>query len=178
VLLIRDTLHLVDSVSVDEDVAAVSVTGGAGGTYVPRAILLDLEPGTMDAARSGAFGQIFRPDNFVFGHSGAGNNWAKGHYTEGAELVDSVIDVVRKESENCDCLQGFQLAHSLGGGTGSGLGTLLISKIREEYPDRIVTSFSVMPSPKVQYLAKRVLADCRPTNGRAYGTLCQSVCRL
>ena len=70
------------------------------------------------------------------GQSGAGNNWAKGHYTEGAELVDSVLDVVRKEAESCDCLQGFQLTHSLGGGTGSGMGTLLISKIREEYPDR------------------------------------------
>ena len=64
---------------------------------------------------SGPFGQVFRPDNFVFGQSGAGNNWAKGHYTEGAELVDSVLDVVRKESESCDCLQGFQLTHSLGG---------------------------------------------------------------
>ena len=90
----------------------------------------------MDSVRSGPFGQIFRPDNFVFGQSGAGNNWAKGHYTEGAELVDSVLDVVRKEAESCDCLQGFQLTHSLGGGTGSGMGTLLISKIREEYPDR------------------------------------------
>ncbi len=47
------------------------------------------------------------------------------------------------------CLQGFQLTHSLGGGTGSGMGTLLISKIREEYPDRIMNTFSVMPSPKV-----------------------------
>ncbi|XP_025239753.1 tubulin beta-2B chain isoform X15 [Ochotona curzoniae] len=120
-----------------------------GNKYVPRAILVDLEPGTMDSVRSGPFGQIFRPDNFVFGQSGAGNNWAKGHYTEGAELVDSVLDVVRKESESCDCLQGFQLTHSLGGGTGSGMGTLLISKIREEYPDRIMNTFSVMPSPKV-----------------------------
>merc|ERR1712157_77721 len=76
-------------------------------------------------------------------------NWAKGHYTEGAELVDSVLDVVRKEAESCDCLQGFQLTHSLGGGTGSGMGTLLISKIREEYPDRIMNTFSVVPSPKV-----------------------------
>ena len=127
-----------------------------GGKYVPRAVLVDLEPGTMDSVRSGPFGQLFRPDNFVFGkfcsfslfvfliyyvlwtqgQSGAGNNWAKGHYTEGAELVDSVLDVVRKEAESCDCLQGFQMTHSLGGGTGSGMGTLLISKIREEYPDR------------------------------------------
>ncbi|XP_078282333.1 tubulin beta-4B chain-like isoform X5 [Rhinoraja longicauda] len=120
-----------------------------GGKYVPRAILMDLEPGTMDSVRSGPFGQIFRPDNFVFGQSGAGNNWAKGHYTDGAELIDSVLDVVRKEAEGCDCLQGFQLTHSLGGGTGSGMGTLLISKIREEYPDRIMNTFSVVPSPKV-----------------------------
>ena len=51
--------------------------------------------------------------------------------------------------EGCDCLQGFQLTHSLGGGTGSGMGTLLISKIREDYPDRIMSTFSVVPSPKV-----------------------------
>ena len=120
-----------------------------GGRYVPRAILMDLEPGTMDSVRAGPFGQIFRPDNFVFGQTGAGNNWAKGHYTEGAELIDSVLDVVRKEAESCDCLQGFQLTHSLGGGTGSGMGTLLISKIREEYPDRMMLTFSVVPSPKV-----------------------------
>ncbi|KVI03404.1 beta-tubulin, partial [Cynara cardunculus var. scolymus] len=119
------------------------------GRFVPRAVLMDLEPGTMDGVRTGPYGQIFRPDNFVFGQSGAGNNWAKGHYTEGAELIDAVLDVVRKEAENCDCLQGFQVCHSLGGGTGSGMGTLLISKIREEYPDRMMLTFSVFPSPKV-----------------------------
>jgi hypothetical protein len=46
--------------------------------YVPRAVLVDLEPGTMDSVRSGPLGNLFRPDNFVFGQSGAGNNWAKG----------------------------------------------------------------------------------------------------
>ncbi|KAI8846628.1 Tubulin/FtsZ, GTPase domain-containing protein [Chytridium lagenaria] len=103
-----------------------------GGKYVPRAVLVDLEPGTMDSVRAGPFGQLFRP----------------GHYTEGAELVDSVLDVVRKEAESCDCLQGFQITHSLGGGTGAGMGTLLISKIREEYPDRMMCTFSVVPSPR------------------------------
>jgi tubulin beta len=122
---------------------------GNEGRYVPRAIMVDLEPGTMDSVRGGAYGGLFRPDNFVFGQSGAGNNWAKGHYTEGAELIESVIDVTRKECESCDCLQGFQLAHSLGGGTGSGMGTLLLSKLREEYPDRIINTFSIVPSPKV-----------------------------
>nr|XP_027195281.1 tubulin beta chain-like [Dermatophagoides pteronyssinus] len=119
------------------------------GKYVPRSIMVDLEPGTIDAVRASCVGQLFRPDNFIFGNTGAGNNWAKGHYTEGAELVDSVMEIIRKETEKCDCIQGFQLSHSLGGGTGSGMGTLIMSRIREEFPDRILTSFSVLPSTKV-----------------------------
>ncbi|XVF72279.1 hypothetical protein PTKIN_Ptkin12aG0107300 [Pterospermum kingtungense] len=74
------------------------------------------------------------------------------HYKEascGAELIDFVLDVVRKEAENCDCLQGFQICHSLGRGIGSGMGTLLISKIREECPDRMMLTFSIFLSPKV-----------------------------
>ncbi|CAH8432580.1 unnamed protein product [Dicrocoelium dendriticum] len=119
------------------------------GRFVPRAVLVDLEPGTLDSARNAPFGRIFRLDNFIFGDSGAGNNWARGHYSEGAELVDAVLDVTRREAESCDLPQGFQLVHSLGGGTGSGMGTLLLSQMREEYPDRMLVSFSVMPSPKV-----------------------------
>ena len=82
-------------------------------------------------------------------------------------MVDSVLDVVRKESESCDCLQGFQLTHSLGGGTGSGMGTLLISKIREEYPDRIMNTYSVVPSPKVFFSEKFILLYCS-TNASFY----------
>merc|ERR1712087_604489 len=83
------------------------------------------------------------------GASGAGNNWAKGHYTEGAELIDEAVDIIRRETELCECPQGFQLTQSIGGGTGSGMGTLLLLKIRDNYPDRITATFSVYPSPKV-----------------------------
>uniref|UniRef100_A0A8C6TSW7 Tubulin/FtsZ GTPase domain-containing protein n=1 Tax=Neogobius melanostomus TaxID=47308 RepID=A0A8C6TSW7_9GOBI len=51
------------------DRISVYYNEASGGKYVPRAILVDLEPGTMDSVRSGPFGQIFRPDNFVFGKS-------------------------------------------------------------------------------------------------------------
>ena len=60
-----------------------------------------------------------------------------------------VKDTIRKQTEKCEALQGFQLIHSLGGGTGSGLGTLLLSKLREEEPDRMLATFSIMPSPVV-----------------------------
>ena len=117
--------------------------------YVPRSVLVDLESSVLDNVKSSRNGTLFRPDNFVASEGSAGNNWAKGHYTEGAELVEQIMDILRRESEACECLQGFQLTHSLGGGTGSGLGTLLISKLKEDYPDRMLASFSVLPSPKM-----------------------------
>ncbi|KAG6849284.1 hypothetical protein H0H93_009765 [Arthromyces matolae] len=132
--------------------------------YVPRSIQIDLEAGVCNRLRSGSLGSLFRPDTYIHGESGAGNNWAKGC----AELIDSILDVVRKQAEPCDALQGFQIVHSLGGGTGAGLGSLLLSKIREvdiqplfgvlrilthivskEFPDRMLATFSIIPSPKV-----------------------------
>ena len=73
-----------------------------GGRNVPRAILIDLEPTTLDSIRAGPFGQLYKSENSVAGNSGTGSNWAKGHRTEGAELIDSVLDVVRRETEACD----------------------------------------------------------------------------
>jgi len=131
------------------DRIGVYYSEASDGKYVPRSILVDLEPGVLDGIKAGPMGQLFRPDNYVNAQSGAGNNWAKGHYTEGAELVEAVFDVVRKEVESTDCMQGFQISHSLGGGTGSGFGTLLLTKIKEEFPDRMLFTFSVVPSPKV-----------------------------
>lgn len=68
---------------------------------------------------------------------GTGNNWVTGYYVEDNQLIDEVFNVIRKETELCDCFQGFQLTHSLVGGTGSGFGSLIIDKLREEYPDRM-----------------------------------------
>ncbi|KAL7415489.1 beta-tubulin [Mrakia frigida] len=129
--------------------SSVYFTEASANKYVPRSIQIDLEPGTGENIKAGPLGNLFRPDTFISGQSGAGNNWAKGYYTEGAELVDSVLDVLRIQAERCDLLQGFQLLHSLGGGTGSGMGSLLLSKVKEEFPDRMLATFSVLPSPKV-----------------------------
>ena len=156
--------------------------------YVPRAVLIDLEPGTMDSVRSGPLGSLFRPDNFVFGQSGAGNNWAKGRTLLHACLIGiqplkQILLQITLRAQSLSTLfstsyakrprvptvyrvryclsaahiyrltclhSGFQITHSLGGGTGAGMGTLLISKIREEYPDRMMCTFSVVPSPKVR----------------------------
>ncbi|KAF8960035.1 beta-tubulin 2 tubb2 [Flammula alnicola] len=125
------------------------VVSGSTTRYVPRSVQVDLEAGVCNKLRGGVLGNLFRPDTYLTSESGAGNNWAKGYYTEGAELVDSILDIVRRQAESCDALQGFQILHSLGGGTGAGLGSLMLSKLREEYPDRMMATFSILPSPKV-----------------------------
>ncbi|KAH9015270.1 beta-tubulin 2 [Lactarius deliciosus] len=102
------------------------VNAGSVAKYVPRSVQIDLEAGVCDR------------DTFIAGEGGAGNNWAKGC----AELVDNITDVLRKQSEPCDALQGFQIIPL-------SRRRLLLSKLREEYPDRILATFSILPSPKV-----------------------------
>lgn len=122
---------------------------GPKQNFVPRAVLCDLETAALNQIKCGFIGKLFNPDSFVMGQCGAGNNWARGRYTEGAEIIDSVLNETRRQVEKCDCLQGFQMTHSIGGGSGSGLGTLLLQKLKEEYQERIVNTFTVIPSAKV-----------------------------
>lgn len=118
----------------------------SGETYVPRAVLVDTDPTTLHALASRE-NCPFRRENFVCGHGGTGSNWARGHYAADG-LTDRVWAVIRTEAERCDRLQGFQMVHSLGGGTGSGLGSRVADHLRAEYPGRTVNTFStVWPRP-------------------------------
>ena len=86
--------------------------------YIPRCIPIDLEPGIMDVIKHKYNGLNIDADNYCFGASGAGNNWAKGFYTEGAELIDEAMDILRIEIEKYDEPQAIQFMHSICGGTG------------------------------------------------------------
>ena len=77
-------------------------------------------------------------------------------YTEGAELIDSIQECLQKQAEACDALQGFQITHSLGGGTGAGLGSLLLSKIRE------VISFPSRYSIPSDVVFRSIRIECSP----------------
>jgi len=116
------------------------------GRYVPRSVLIDLEPSVLEAIRSSEFGELHRPDNFIFGKTGAGNNWAKGRHTEGAEMLETSIEAIRKEVEACSRIQAIQITHSIGGGCGSGMGSLVLDEIKLDYPKLTVATYSVFPS--------------------------------
>lgn len=73
---------------------------------VPRAIVLDFDSKSVHNVLSGYYGSLFKPDNVVCGKAGTNNNWAKGHYSEGADVLDQVLEIVRTEVEACDSIQG------------------------------------------------------------------------
>ena len=85
----------------------------------------------------------------------------------GPKYKDQIEDTVRKQVEMCDSLQGFFFLHSLGGGTGSGLGTYILQDLADVYPSVFKFSTCVFPSndddvitsPYNSMLALNVLID-------------------
>nr|AAC08441.1 gamma-tubulin [Entamoeba histolytica] len=111
--------------------------------YVPRSINIDLEPRVLDSIRTSEWRNFYNPENFIIPtNNGAGNSWANGYYT--TEKMSEIEEIIDREVEHCDSLEGFFFCHSICGGTGSGLGSKIMEMISEKYPKNILTSFSVM----------------------------------
>eukprot|EP00494_Astrolonche_serrata_P024570 UN24829 len=111
--------------------------------------MVDLEPTVMDEVRTGAYRRLFHPKLLISGNEDAANNYARGYYTVGTEIIETVEERVRTLCESCDSLQGFLLFHSVGGGTGSGLACLILTKLSTEYGKLSKLGFTLYPSPKV-----------------------------
>lgn len=102
-----------------------------------------------DEVRTGTYRQLFHPEQLITGKEDAANNYARGHYTIGKELVDVVLDRVRKLADQCTGLQGFLIFHSFGGGTGSGFTSLLMERLSVDYGKKSKLEFSIYPAPQV-----------------------------
>lgn len=63
---------------------------------------------------------------------GAGNNWANG-YSQGEKVYEDIIDMIDREADGSDSLEGFMLLHSIAGGTGSGLGSFVLENLNDRY---------------------------------------------
>ncbi|OAG29223.1 tubulin gamma [Nematocida displodere] len=116
------------------------------GRFFPRGLLIDLEPrviGSITAERP----NLFSRDNVFIGSDGggAGNVWASG-YQRGKENAEALLEMIQREAESSDFLDGFILFHSVGGGTGSGLGSFLLEEIKERMPKKSITTVSIFPN--------------------------------
>merc|ERR1719195_1284045 len=121
----------------------------SAGQYVPRQIAVDLEPTVLDDVRTGDWSRMFHPEFLLNGKEDAANNFARGHYTVGKEILDTVNDRLRKLVDNSKNVQGFIVNHAVGGGTGSGLGALILERIAVDYRKKSKIGFEVYPAPNL-----------------------------
>jgi len=119
------------------------------GQYVPRNLAVDSEPNVIDDVKNGPYAAIFRSEFLVNDKEDAANNFARGHYSIGRQMMENVSNRVRKLADHCDNVMGFVMSHSVGGGTGSGLGTLLLERLSTDFRKVPKLSFEVFPSPNL-----------------------------
>ncbi|MFN6399401.1 MAG: hypothetical protein ACK449_05880 [Planctomycetota bacterium] len=143
---------------------------GAHVKCTPRAVLIDMEPSTLDAINLSDLGRFFKRDNYLYGLAEKKSNWAKGYYNNDEDLASNAIERILKEVakprdwkqeaedrvryietyvKKYQDFEGFLFIHSIGGCAGAGLGTYLLSKVRENFPDKTIATFSVFPSTKI-----------------------------
>ncbi|VAI08270.1 unnamed protein product [Triticum turgidum subsp. durum] len=137
------------SVGVAKDAFNTFFSETGSGKHVPRALFVDLEPTVIDEVRTGAYRQLFHPEQLISHNEDAANNFARGHYTVGREVVDLCLDRIRKLADNCTGLQGFLVFNAVGGGTGSGLGSLLLERLSVDYGRKSKLGFTIYPSPQI-----------------------------
>ncbi|CAG9827464.1 unnamed protein product [Diabrotica balteata] len=119
------------------------------GKLVPRAVMVDLEPTVVDEVRTGVYKKLYHPEQLITGKEDAANNYARGHYSIGKDMLDIVMERLNKLAENCHGLQGFFVFHSFGGGTGSGFSSLLMERLSNDYGKKSKLEFVVYPAPQV-----------------------------
>ena len=119
------------------------------GNFTPRSVFVDLDPTVVDSVRKGKLGKLFNSDSMISGKEDSANNYARGHYTVGKEKIDQILDQIRKQAELCDSFQGFILNHSVGGGTGAGLGSLISERLSADYGKKYKFSLAIYPSPRI-----------------------------
>lgn len=131
-----------------------------GAVTWPRAVLVDSEPKVVSKLLSARFGAsggegfAFDASSAAWSQSGRGGNFALGYSGEGGtvlstgspELLTQALEAVRRQLEACHGTHlGTVLTHSLGGGTGSGLGSRLAEEIRDLCPSSPLLTVSVLP---------------------------------
>merc|ERR1719317_1651156 len=116
---------------------------------IPRNLFIDLESSCIQQIKKAPMGKQFYDEYYIFGKEDAANNFARGHYTVGKEIMDQVNDRLKKLVEDCENVQGFIMTHAVGGGTGSGLGMLILERLAVDYRKKSKIGFEIYPAPSI-----------------------------
>ena len=100
----------------------------------------------LNGIQTGAYRNIYNPENFYVGKNGMGaaNNWGDG-YQSGEQVCEDIMEMIDREADGSDSLEGFMMLHSIAGGTGSGLGSFLLERLNDRFPKKIIQTYSVFP---------------------------------
>ncbi|KXS11670.1 tubulin nucleotide-binding domain-like protein [Gonapodya prolifera JEL478] len=117
--------------------------------FTARAIVIDTEAKVLKtisekASRSKTW-QYAEYNLQCSAKTGAANNWAFGYYGHGPGTYENVSTALRSEVNRCTNFQGFLVIQSLAGGTGSGLGSFVTERMREDFPDARIVNVVVWP---------------------------------
>lgn len=118
---------------------------GLSGAYTPRTVLADLDGAALDGARA-SHSLLLGPEAFVGGAGGTGGNYATGYLVRGPEVLDALMDAVRREAEAACTLEGLLVTLGVGGGTGAGLGALALEALRDAFPSTVIAGVPVCPA--------------------------------
>ncbi|KAI9017539.1 Tubulin/FtsZ family, GTPase domain-containing protein [Gaertneriomyces semiglobifer] len=125
--------------NVDEKRGVSNIPVGDGTRTITglkaRGVLIDMEERVINQIRGSMLSDLFDERQQIVSNSGSGNNWAMGNCVYGPQFREEIVETVRREAEYCDALQSFFMISSLGGGTGSGLGSYVCEVLRDEYPE-------------------------------------------
>lgn len=93
------------------------------------------------------YAKLYNPENIYLSKDGggAGNNWASG-FSQGERFQEEVFDIIDREADGSDSLEGFVLCHSIAGGTGSGMGSYIMERLSDHFPKKLVQTYSVFPN--------------------------------
>jgi tubulin gamma len=105
-----------------------------------------LEPRVINSIQASEYKELYNPENIFISKDGggAGNNWAKG-YSSAEKVQEEIFEMLDREADGSDSLEGFVLIHSIAGGTGSGMGSYLLENINDRYPKKLIQTYSVFP---------------------------------
>jgi len=119
------------------------------GRYTPRNLMIDLEPNVIDDVKTSRLAGLFHPDFLLSRNHGSGGVFVNAYHYEGNDMIPEINEQLRKLVDNCDNFQGFMCANSVNGGTGSGLGCLLLELLGQEYKKKSKFGTHVFPSPTI-----------------------------
>lgn len=115
--------------------------------FRPRSLMFDLESRVITSILNGSNAEFYDPKSIWMGTegAGAGNNWAVG-YEQGQKNLETLANMIDTELEMCNSAQAITICHSISGGTGSGMGSVLLELLRMKYPKLLLQTYSVAPN--------------------------------